>query len=205
MRTRLALCVVLVLLARPSLAQPIAGTLTWEHARTLDVTSYRASVDGAPAVDLGLPTSNAASFPLAVGSHQVIVEACYGTECLPSQAFAVTVVPAGTPPPGPEITNVSPADGAKFSAAVASSSGIPVQATITASSALSKVELHWTLGQNLTVFACGTAGTPCVKNGSVYTFTIKPSAGAATRSWVVRAVDSAGKVATTPPRTVIVF
>ena len=95
-----------LLFAAPASAQ-VVGTLTWSQTRPSDLSSYTYVLDGASPVSLGLPTNNSAPLTLTVGTHTLVLNACY-TDATCSASVTYTLVVAA---PGPiSATGLTPVD-----------------------------------------------------------------------------------------------
>jgi len=192
---RYALLFLMLLCPSVVFAQSVAGTLTWVQSRPADLTSYKLSTDGAAAVSIGLPATNSTPVTLTVGTHTLVLSACYAdTTCAASTpAYSVTVSSGGASTPLTYTLN-APAD----NLSLANGTSVTMSVTTTDNSGIAKVTGYWS------VFGGAFSARATTKVGSTYTWTETPTSGAGTRQWkfVILAVD--GESVTTTVRTITV-
>lgn len=188
---RILLLLICLLVPATVAAQTVPGTFTWTHTRPSDLQKYTIQVDGGAVTDLGIPVANSTPLSLTVGSHTVILSACYtDTTCLPATT-SVTVT-LSTPL---AYTNLLPTSPLSITNAVANGPGVTLQVDATDNSGISLVKLHWFWNGNDNQYAT-------TKVGNTYSATVRPTSGPGTRTWYfeIRATD--GEIAVTPTRTV---
>lgn len=88
------LVLALSLLGAASASAQVNGTLTWTQVRLADLTKYTLAIDGAAAIDVGLPPTNSVALALANGTHTIVLAAVYNNGDVKPTSYTVT---AGTP------------------------------------------------------------------------------------------------------------
>ena len=188
---KILLALVLCLFAGTVSAQTINGTLSWTHTRPADLAKYTLVVDGGAPSDLGLPPANNVTLPLAVGSHNIVLNACYtDTTCVPSNTLTLLVSTGGPL----TYSNLSPVNG--FS----SKNGVPIvmSVTTTDNSGILSVTGYWSL------FGGGFSARTPKKVGDTYSWTETPTSGAGARAWYFTIKANDGEIVVTPTRSITI-